>query len=72
MAILDKLDMAPRELMRRKEAPYKDLNLDDTALGRDALVAAMAAHPVLIERPVVVKGDKAVLGRPPERVLEIV
>lgn len=72
IAILDKLDMPPRDLIRRKEAPYRDLNLDDASLGRDALVAAMAAHPVLIERPVVVKGDRAVLGRPPERVLEIV
>ena len=71
-ALLDKLGMPPRDLMRRNEAPYKNLDLDDTSLGRDALLAAMAAHPVLIERPVVVKGDKAVLARPPERVLEIV
>lgn len=69
--ILKKLDMEPRELMRRKEAPYKDLGLDDPDLSREALIAAMVEHPVLIERPIVVKGGKVALGRPPENVLEI-
>jgi len=69
--ILKRLDMEPRELMRRKEAPYKDLGLDDPDLSRTALIAAMVEHPVLIERPIVVKGKKVALGRPPENVLEI-
>lgn len=69
--ILKKLDMEPRELMRRKEAPYKELGLDDPGLSRQALIAAMVEHPILIERPIVLKGKKAALGRPPERVLEI-
>lgn len=69
--ILKKLDMEPRALMRRKEAPYKDLGLDDPGLSREALIAAMVEHPVLIERPIVVKGGKVALGRPPENVLEI-
>ncbi len=69
--ILKKLDMEPRALMRRKEAPYKDLGLDDPGLSRQALIAAMVEHPVLIERPIVLKGKKAALGRPPEKVLEI-
>lgn len=69
--ILRKLDMEPRELMRRKEAPYKDLGLDDPGLSREALIAAMVEHPILIERPIVVKGAKVALGRPPEKVLEI-
>lgn len=69
--ILQQLKMTPRELMRRKEAPYKDLGLDDPALGRNALIAAMVENPILIERPIVVKGAKVALGRPPESVLEI-
>ncbi len=69
--ILKKLDMEPRELMRRKEAPYKDLGLDDPGLSREALIAAMVEHPILIERPIVLKGGKVALGRPPESVLDI-
>ena len=70
-AVLDKLGMEPRGLMRRKEAAYRDAGLDDPALGRRQLVEAMAAYPVLIERPVVLSGGRAALGRPPENVLEI-
>jgi arsenate reductase (glutaredoxin) len=69
--LLKQLDLEPRELMRRKEAPYKELGLDDPGLSRQALIAAMVEHPILIERPIVVKGTKAALGRPPEKVLEI-
>lgn len=68
---LASLGMEPRELMRRKEAPYKGLNLKDEALSRAALIAAMVANPILIERPIVVSGGKVALGRPPESVLEI-
>ena len=70
-AVLDKLGMEPRDLMRRKEAAYKEASLDDPALERRALVEAMAAYPVLIERPIVLAGGKAALGRPPESVLDI-
>jgi arsenate reductase len=70
-ALLKKLKLEPRDLMRRKEAPYKDLGLDDPGLSRAALIAAMVEHPILIERPIVVKGARAALGRPPEAVLEI-
>jgi arsenate reductase len=70
-AILAKLGMRPRDLMRRKEAAYKELGLDDPALSDDALVAAMVANPLLIERPIVVNGDRAALGRPPEAVLAV-
>lgn len=65
------LDMEPRQLMRRKEREYAELGLDDPSLSRDQLLAAVAAHPRLLERPVVVNGDHAALGRPPENVLEI-
>jgi arsenate reductase len=69
--LLDLLGLEPRELMRRKEPEYKALGLDDPALDRQALIRAMAEHPKLIERPIVVNAGKARLGRPPEQVLEI-
>ena len=69
--ILDRLGMQPRELMRKKEEPYKALNLADESLDRDALIDAMIENPILIERPVVVNEGKYALGRPPENVLRI-
>ena len=69
--ILTALNMAPRDLMRKKEAEYKDNNLDDSSLTDDQLIDAMIAHPKLIERPVVVKDGAVRIGRPPESVLEI-
>jgi arsenate reductase len=68
--ILRMLGISPRDLMRKKEA--KEAGLDDAGLSDDALIDGMIAHPIVIERPIVVKGDKARLGRPPEQVLEIV
>jgi len=69
--ILDLLGMQPRELMRRNEAEYAELGLDDPALDRDTLIAAMHRHPRLIERPIVLANGKAAIGRPPEAVLAI-
>ncbi len=69
--ILQKLGMEPRELMRKKEAEYKANNLDDAALDRQALIQAMVNNPILIERPIVIAGGKAAVGRPPEAVLAI-
>lgn len=69
--ILDMLGLEPRDLMRRKEKEYKENGLDDPALSREALIAAMVAHPKLIERPIVIKDGRAALGRPPEKVAEI-
>ena len=73
--VLDKLllmlDMQPRELMRKNEQPYKDLSLSNIELDRNALIKAMIDHPILIERPIVVVGDKAAIGRPPETVLTL-
>ncbi|MZR29987.1 arsenate reductase (glutaredoxin) [Sneathiella litorea] len=65
------LDMAPRDLMRKGEAEYKDNNLGDASLSEDALLQAMVDHPKLIERPIVFANGKARIGRPPESVLEI-
>jgi arsenate reductase len=70
-ATLRMLRMEPRELMRSKEKEYRDLGLKDPSLSRDQLIAAMVEHPRLIERPVAISGDRAVLGRPTESVLEI-
>ena len=71
-ATLNKLGLEPRDAMRRKEAPYKDLNLSDEDKSRDDLIAAMVNNPILIERPIVIKGNEARIGRPPEQVLEII
>jgi arsenate reductase (glutaredoxin) len=70
-AILAKLGLKPREILRTGEPAYRELGLDDPSLGDAALLAAMAAHPILIERPIVVAGQKAAIGRPPENVLNI-
>jgi arsenate reductase len=69
--LLGLLGLPARSLLRAGEAEYAALGLDDPSLGVDALIAAMAAHPRLIERPVFVHGGRAVIGRPPERVLEL-
>lgn len=68
--VLKKLNISARELMRTKEDEYKSLGLKDET-DEDKLIEAMSAHPKLIERPIVIKGNKAVLGRPPEKVLEL-
>ena len=60
-----------RQLMRKNEAEYKELGLDAPELSQEALIAAMAANPRLIERPIVVNGQRAAIGRPPENVLTI-
>lgn len=69
--VLAQLGMEPRELMRRGEDAYTLLNLDDDTLNREDLIEAMCEHPSLIERPVVIAGEKAALGRPPEAVLAL-
>ena len=69
--LLSKLGIPARQLLRSGEDEYKSLQLDNPALGDDELIAAMAAHPKLIERPILIAGDRAVVGRPPEKVLEL-
>jgi arsenate reductase (glutaredoxin) len=71
-ALLDMLGVEPRELMRHKEPEYKENDLGNPELTREQLIAAMVAHPRLIERPIVVKDGRAVLGRPPESVRELI
>ncbi|MCH8981290.1 arsenate reductase (glutaredoxin) [candidate division KSB1 bacterium] len=69
--ILVQLGLAPRELMRKKEAVYAECGLDDPSLSDDDLIDFMIQHPILIERPIVLANGKAALGRPPEQVLDI-
>lgn len=70
--MLHMLGMEPRELIRKRESEYKELGLKDDALSRGQLIAAMVEHPRLIERPIAISGMRAVLGRPTEKVLELI
>ena len=70
-AILKMLGLRPRELLRKGEPRCVELGLKDRHLDDDALIALMVANPILIERPIVVAGGKAAIGRPPENVLTI-
>lgn len=69
--LLKALNMSARELIRNKEDEYKALKLADPQIADEDLIAAMCRHPKLIERPIVVKGKRAVLGRPPENALQL-
>ncbi|MBF0143727.1 MAG: arsenate reductase (glutaredoxin) [Magnetococcales bacterium] len=70
--LLAMLGVEPRELMRRKEAEYEENHLDDPARTREELIEALVRFPGLLERPVVVHKGRAIIGRPPERVLDLV
>ena len=70
-AVLTRLGLEPRELMRQGEQEYTSLHLDDAGLTRQQLIAAMVEHPILIQRPLVIAGDRIVIGRPPEKVREV-
>jgi arsenate reductase len=70
-AILEKLGISARELLRKGEDDYKTLNLKNPDLSEEQLIEAMVSHPKLIERPIVIKDNKARIGRPPESVLDI-
>ena len=69
--MLGMLRMEPRELMRRREKEFKELDLANQNKSKQELIAAMVEHPRLIERPVAISGNRAVLGRPTENVLEL-
>jgi arsenate reductase (glutaredoxin) len=69
--ILSQLGIAPRDLMRKKEDIYKELELETLSLSDKDLIDLMVEHPILIERPIVIANGKAVLGRPPQQVLDI-
>jgi arsenate reductase len=69
--LLKRLNLRPRDILRRRGTPYDELGLEDRGLSDSELVDAMVAHPILIERPIVITAEGAALCRPPERVLEI-
>ena len=69
--LIDKLGMAPRDLLRKGEQVYRDLGLAKREVSDEELIRLMVEHPDLIQRPIVVRGNKAVLGRPPENVDEL-
>ena len=69
--VIDKLGISPWELLRRGETTFKELSLGKDS-ATQAIIEAMCQHPILIERPVVTKGDSAALGRPPENVLTLI
>ncbi|WP_434648659.1 arsenate reductase (glutaredoxin) [Pseudomonas sp. D1-2] len=69
--LLGKLGISARQLLRTGEDEYKALDLANENLGENDLIAAIVAHPKLMERPILEAGDKAVIGRPPEKILEI-
>jgi arsenate reductase (glutaredoxin) len=69
--LLRKLGTGPREVLRLREPLVQELGLEDPEVSDDELIAEMVAHPVLVQRPIVVRGDRAVLARPVERVLEL-
>jgi arsenate reductase len=66
--LLQKLGVSPRAILRTNEETYKKLDLDKKEIGDDELIKLMVIYPELIQRPIIEKGDKAVLGRPPENV----
>ena len=70
--ILELLALEPRDLMRKHEAPYSELELHRKDLSRGDLIQAMVSNPILIERPTVIKDGKAIIGRPPEKILDII
>ena len=70
-SILAMLGLEPRELMRTFEKDYAEAGLDNPDLGRSELIEAMIRYPRLLQRPIVVKNGKAAIGRPPERILDI-
>lgn len=70
--ILDYLQMKPRDLLRKGEDEYKTFNLKDITLDNSIILKIMSENPKLIERPIVLSGNRAIIGRPPENVLELI
>ena len=69
--LVDQLGISPRELLRTSETEYKAMKLDNKKMSDADVINAMVKAPILIQRPIVVKGNKAVMGRPPENVLSL-
>ena len=70
--IVGLLGVTARDLLRTTEAVYRDAELDDDSLSDDEIIEAICEYPALLQRPIVVAGERAVVGRPPSRVLELI
>ena len=70
--IIGMLGVSARDLLRTTEPVYKDADLDDDRLSDDEIIEAICEYPALLQRPIVIAGGRAVIGRPPEKVLEII
>jgi arsenate reductase (glutaredoxin) len=70
--VLKKLNIRPRELLRKNEAEYKENNMQDPSISDKEIIRLMISFPKLIERPIVISKDKAILGRPPENVMSMI
>ena len=70
--IIEMLGISARDLLRTTEPVYQEARLDDEALSEDEIITAICQHPLLLQRPIVVSGNRAVIGRPPTKVLEII
>lgn len=69
--LLDQLSLRPRDILRSSETEYEELGLESPHIGDDKIIAAIAKHPKLMQRPIVVKGDRAAIGRPIENILSL-
>ena len=70
--IIDKLHIRPKDLLRKGESVFKELNLNQQEDRTDVIIQIMSENPILIERPIVIRGEKAIIGRPPENVLSLI
>ena len=70
--IIDKLNIRPKDLLRKGESVFKELNLNQQEDRTDVIIQIMSENPILIERPIVIRGEKAIIGRPPENVLSLI
>ena len=70
--VIQKLGISPRDLLRIGESAYKENNLKDSNISDEEIINLMIEYPKLIERPIYVKGNKAIVGRPPENILKII
>jgi len=71
-SLLQNLGLSVRELIRKSEPEYEQLGLDDTTLADEIVFDLLCKHPILLQRPIVVLGNRAIIGRPPESVLQLI
>ena len=70
-SIAKKLNMSPKNFIRKNDTKYKELNIDEDKVGNDEMFKAIIDHPRILERPIIISGEKAVIGRPPENILDL-